>query len=186
MTRRRKLKKPEEEHTHLAIRVESYEVSADASISMNLTMDRPLFYQDDDPVYEFVSTLKISGKSTYPENRAGDTYEVSVRGDESYRVLALTLRDMQARDDCGVPIYRSYRGEQIPVFNRPPGFATMKRQRGTRIWDIWMRVAPRFVSDMLLLTTRDCQLYLSIHERKAGRDRWVEGLSLQTIDPADE
>lgn len=186
MVRRRKHKKPAEEHTHLAIQVESHEVSTDASININLTMDRPLFYQDDDLVYEFVITLKIFGKSTYPPNRAGDIYEVTVRGDESSRVLALTLRDMQARDDHGVPLYRSYRGEQIPIYNRPPGFASMKRQRGTRIWDIWIRVAPRFVSDMLLLATCDHQLYLSLHERKAGRDRWVEGISLQTTDPADE
>ena len=42
------------------------------------------------------------------------------------------------------------------------------------------------ISDMLILLGQKRRLYLSIHERKAKRARWVYGIALQTTDPAEE
>jgi hypothetical protein len=39
---------------------------------------------------------------------------------------------------------------------------------------------------MLTLLGTGRQLYISLQERKQGRDRWVRSLSLQTTDPAEE
>ena len=41
-------------------------------------------------------------------------------------------------------------------------------------------------SDMLALLPQVRPLYVSIHERKVGRTRWINGLTLQMSHPAFE
>jgi hypothetical protein len=184
---KKKPKRSDDEHTFLAIRVERYEVSTDASLNLDLKTSHPLFARDDDPVYTFVTSLEISGVSTYPESRAGERYEVRVRGEATHAGdFSLTLRDVQKRDEHGAPVYRSYHGEPLPVYQPPSGIALIERRRGTAIWDLWVAVAPRLVSDMLVLLAQSRPLFLSLHERKTGRQRWIESIGLQTTDPAEE
>jgi hypothetical protein len=181
-------KHPADEYTFLAIRVERYNASAEASLNLDLKMSRPLFARDDHLVYTFASTLKISGVSTYPESRAGERYEVTVRGEAIHAGdFNLTLRDVQKRDAHGVPVYRTYRGERLPIYQPPPGIAFIERRRGEAIWDLGVFVAPRLVSDMLVLLAQPHRpLFLSLHEKKLGRQRWIESIGLQTTDPAEE
>jgi hypothetical protein len=47
-------------------------------------------------------------------------------------------------------------------------------------------VAPRFVQDALAILHLARPLYVSLHERKRDRARWVQGLTVQTIDPEIE
>lgn len=180
-------KGPKDEHTFLAIRVERYEASTEASLNLNLKTNLPLFARDEDPVYTFVTTLKINGVSTYPEGRAGERYEVTVRGEAIHAGdFSLTLRDVQKRGEYGAPVYRSHRGEPLPIYQPPPGIALIERRRGAAIWDLWVPVAPRLVSDMLVLLAQTRPLFLFLHERKTGRQRWIESIGLQTTDPAEE
>lgn len=90
------------------------------------------------------------GKSTYPPERAGESYEVTIKGDPSHR-SRITLKDVHARSEHDVPLYRPYRGTQIPIYECPPGLSTLERR-----WH-----------DMLLGQSR--QLYLCIHESKGNR-----------------
>lgn len=117
--------------------MEGYEVSADAGINHNLRMDRPLFPRDDDPVYEYVTTLDIAGIATNPQDRAAERYEITLRGEGGYRSgMGLTLRDMQARDEGGGLRYRTSRGERLPVYEPPPGLCRLYRkpsENGERI-----------------------------------------------------
>lgn len=185
--KKRARKKVDDEYTSLSIKIEKHEVKSEASLNIDLKMDRPIFSRDDDPVYEFVTSLEISGVSTYPKKRAGDQYEITIRGQEPHTGnLKLTLHDVQARDDDRCLMYRTYRGERYPVYDAPPGIATISRRHGTRIWDAWVYFVPRLVSDMLVLLSQSKPLFLAIQERKVGRKRWVESLTLQTTDPAEE
>lgn len=184
--RKRKTKSQPEEHTHLSIRLETHEVRIEASLNGNLKMSRPLMFDDEDPVYEFHTGIELLGPSTYPPERAEETYQVQLYGDARRGRLDLTLKDVQARDEYLAPAYRTYRGEQIPIYEGPPGLATLSRRRAEKIWDAWVPVAPRVITDVLILLGGSRDLYLAIHERRSGRQRWIQSLSLQTNDPAEE
>lgn len=62
----------------------------------------------------------------------------------------------------------------------------IQRQRNTKNWVGWCWLPPQIVSDMLTLLIQTKPLYISIHELKTGRKRWIVGLSLQTADPDEE
>lgn len=114
-------KQTEEEHTHLGIRVDHYEASVEAAVNYNVYSPQSAWNSDDDdPLYRFTTRLIVAGISTYPEERAGDLYEVTIYGDNlgSGDVRA-TLKDVQERDEYGSAKYRSYRGRQIPIYNPP-------------------------------------------------------------------
>jgi hypothetical protein len=185
-TKRRK--QTEEEHTHLAIRVERCEASVEAAVNYNVYSPQSAWNSDDDePLHRFTTRLTVAGKSTSPDERAGDTYEVTIYGDNlgSGDVRA-TLRDVQARDEHGSPKYRQYHGRQIPIYNPPPGMGLIDKIRGEPRWTAWLRVSPRFTSDALALLSNGRSLFLAIHERKKDRARWVQSVSVQTSDPAEE
>ena len=187
MAKRRGRQKTIEEYTLLGIEVAGYKARSESSLNYNLRGSHPRYARDEDLIYKFVTTLEITGVSTYPSERAGDTYELTLRGHESHPgEFSETLRDYQVRDEYGVPVYRKYRGDQIPVYDGPPGLATLNKRRGERIWDVWLPMAPRLVSDILSLLVHVRPLYASIHERKMGRDRWIQSLTVQTTNPADE
>lgn len=185
---RKRQSKPEEEHTRIAIRVEAYAAQVDAGINRNAFAPQYAWdLNDDDPLYTFTSYLQITGMSVYPEGRAGDRYELTIYGDDApSRRLDAKLKDAQARDKHGSPQYRSYRGREIPVYSPPEGMGLLDKIRGERSWTAWLHAAPRFVSDALTLLTLRKDLFLTIHERKIERTRWVQGVTLQTSDPREE
>jgi hypothetical protein len=119
MTRRkaRRQKRSEDEYTYLAIRVSSYEAEADASINHDVYYPQHAFELDDrDPVFQFITRLVITGTSTWPENRTGDVYEVTIYGDDApSRHVHATLEDVQARDEYRARQYRDYRGAKVPM-----------------------------------------------------------------------
>lgn len=100
--------------------------------------------------------------------------------------FSTTLEDFQARDDRGLLQYQSYRGENIPIYAAPVGIARLQRERGANAWNAWFWVQPSLASDMLCLLTQVKPLYVTLHERKAGRDRWIEGFSHQTSKLGEE
>ena len=53
-------------------------------------------------------------------------------------------------------------------------------------WTAWINLAPRLVSDMLVLLGMGERLYLAVLESRQGRDRWIRQLALQTINPASQ
>ncbi|MGX5842694.1 hypothetical protein ACWGTI_18415 [Mesorhizobium sp. ArgA1] len=189
MARRTKRpKKPGEEYTQLAIRVERCDASVEAAVNYNVYAPETAWNSDDDdPLYRCVSRLTIAGVSSYPEERAGETYEVTIYGDNlGSGDIRATLKDVQERDKHGSPKYRHYRGRQIPIYNPPPGIGLIDKIRGEPRWTAWLRVSPHYTSDALALLRNGRQLFLAIHEFKKGRKRWVRSVSLQTTDPAEE
>jgi len=87
----------------------------------------------------------------------------------------LTLKDVC--DEFHVPVYRPYRGQQIPVYKDVRGLAAIDNRTPVhdRVWQSWIPDDPRVA-----------HLLLSIHEMKSERQRWIRSISLQTTDPANE
>jgi hypothetical protein len=184
-----KREKTEDKHIHICIRIIGYEVCVQAG--MNHAVYAPEFawnLDEDDPLYEFSTRIVLSGIGESPSARAGHHYEVTLVGEDTTSPrLRLTLRDVQARDgNSGVHLYRSYRGKQIPVFHPPAGIGTVGKVRGENRWTAYFFVPPSVVANALTLLGHDRDLYLSLHERTLKRRHWIQNLSLQTSDPADE
>jgi hypothetical protein len=80
MPRKKNLQtKSGEEHTQLAIRVEHYEARVEASVNHDVYAPQYAWNLDgDDPLYEFTAQLTITGIATYPKDRAGNRYELTV------------------------------------------------------------------------------------------------------------
>jgi len=175
-------------HTHLAIKVEEHEVSTEASLHIDLDRNfgRPFGYEDD-PAYTFSTRVRIFGVCTYPPERAADSYELTFVGQEPpVGALPRTVGSFQVQDEEGRPKWRRHQGKQYPVYEGPPGITLLSRRRGTQTWEAWLNVPPRFVTDMLLLLPNVRPLFVSLHERKLGRDRWLQSVALQMTDPEKE
>jgi hypothetical protein len=185
---RNKPRKPEASYAQLAVRVERYEV--EAGVDINFLLERPelAFHDiDDDPLFEHVTKLVLTGTAIYPSERTGERFELTIRGDDSPSTrVGLKLRDMQLRDNNRVPQYREYRGQSLPIYRSVPGVASVSRAGKMSPWTAWINLAPRLVTDMLALLGIGGRLYLAILECKQGRERWIRRLSLQTRDPARE
>ena len=189
MPRKKKLhRKPGPTYTQLAVRLERYDVQSEVGVTFYLERPELAFHDaDDDPLFEHITRLVLTGTATYPAERSGECFELTIRGDDgpSSRV-GLMLRDMHLLDKERVPRYREYRGQSYPVYRQVPGIASMSRAGKTSSWTAWINLKPRLVSDMLLTLGLRARLYLGILESKQGRERWIRQLSLQTIDPANE
>jgi hypothetical protein len=93
-------KKPVEEYSLISIKIRDHKARVGASINHKARDKR---YQHDElPVYQFDSYLEITGICTYPENRAGDRYLITVYGDQPGEGdLDKRLQDFRARDKNG-------------------------------------------------------------------------------------
>jgi hypothetical protein len=168
--------------------VDAYEAHVEAAINRNVYAPQYAWDLDEeDPLHTFTSRLEIRGVAVYPEDRADDRYELTIYGDNApSRRLDAKLKDVQARDKHGSPLYRTYRGKEIRVYNPPKGMGLLDKVRGEKRWTAWLHAAPRFMSDALALLALKRDLFIEIHERKIERTRWVQGVTLQTSDPRDE
>ncbi len=180
--RKNRQKRPDDEHSYLAIRVDDYEVNIGATVNHNALAPQFAWNSgDDDPLFEFVTRLVISGTISYPEERSGARFEItflaSNTGSEDIR---LTLKDVQARDEHGVPEYRTYRGRQVPIYKAPKGMGLIDKVRGELSWVAWLRVSPSFVSNALALLGSGRGLFLAVQERTSDRTHWIQSANLQT------
>jgi hypothetical protein len=119
----------------LAVRVDRYEADAAATVNHYLEQPQYAFRErpEDDPVFEYTTRLTIAGTSTYPDERAGERYELMLHGDDAPSTnIHLKLRDVHERDEYRVPRYRMYRGREIPVFKPVPGFGLLNKAGG--VW----------------------------------------------------
>ena len=186
--KRRARRRAEATYAHLGLRVDRYEAEAGVDVNFHLEHAHLAFRDpDDEPVFEHVTQLVLTATAVHPSDRAGESFELTIRGDDSPSTrVGLKLRDMQLLDKNRVPQYREYRGQTLPVYRPVPGIASVSRAGKASPWTAWINVAPRLVSDMLALLSRDARQYLAIVESKLGRERWIRRLSLQTRDPATE
>ena len=181
-------RKTEDVHSFLVIKVARHEARVEAAVNHNVYQPQYALHLDDnDPLYEFTSQFTICGLATSPKDRAGDTFELTVYGDDApSRRHGKVLSDAQARNEHGAPQYREYRGGLIPIYDPPKGVGYLDKVRGERRWQGWLFAPTRFVNDALVVLNHGKTLYLAIHERRAKRTRWMQSVCLQTTDPEEE
>ncbi len=117
----RRNKRPQATYTLLSIRVTDYTARVGAAVNLNVySPEYALIWDEEDPVYKLTTDVTITGLCTYPDDRAGDIYELTAYGNDApSRELNVTLKDVQARDAHGSPRYRKCRGREIPVYDPP-------------------------------------------------------------------
>lgn len=186
--KKRRKRKPKDEPTRLCLRIEDYDARAEAEINHHAHGPQYAFRDtQEETLYEFQTHLEIRALCHDPEERAGDGYTLTIYTDTSPESsIYWKLRDVQAENEHGVRQYREYRGKSIPVYVPPKGMGTLEKERGQPRWQGTVWAQPRYVNDLLVLLGHDRQLYLLIDERKMERQRWIQGISIQTTDPAEE
>ncbi|MEW8073887.1 MAG: hypothetical protein AB2810_18705 [Candidatus Thiodiazotropha endolucinida] len=179
-------KKIAPEHSFLTIPVDAYQASISADPNTHI-LGTPRYVNDEEPAIVFHTRLALTGTCTDPPARAGEPYTITLYG-EAFPTgdLALTLKDLQECDKAGHPTYRRYRGHQYPRYTEPPSLGLVEKVWGEPRWTLWAQLATPFLHDALVLLNGNKRLYVAVHEKKAGRTRWVRALSLQTHDPAEE
>lgn len=175
------------QHTHLAIRIDGHDVRICSGININLYGSMRYWIDENEPVYTFETLLTLHGTCTYPGDRAGAPYEITLIGDQSMpHHLSLKIKDLHERDKNNVPRYRTYRGGTFPVYAEPSGLTVLDKIRGESRWTLWMFVTPQMIADSLLLLSFKNPVFIAVHEKKVGRQRHVQNLTLQTTDPAED
>lgn len=179
-------KRKEPEHSFLTIPIDAYQASTSVDPNTHI-LGTPRYVNEEEPAIVFHTRLELTGTCSDPPARAGEPYTITLYGDAfPTGDLALKLKDLQQRDKDGNPVYRRYRGRQYPRYTEPPSLGLVEKVWGERRWTLWAQLAVPFLHNALVLLNGNRRLYLAVHEKKAGRTRWVRALSLQTNDPAEE
>jgi hypothetical protein len=180
--------KPLEEYTRVAMRVNSYKVRAEAALNHNARNAEYAFRDtEDEPLYHFLAHVEIAATCIYPEERVGDGYQLTIYGeDHPDSDVFWKLKDVQVIGEHHAPQYREYRGKRVPVYAPPKGMGMLDKERGRPAWRGTIWAQPRFLSDALILLGQSQPLFLEVLERKIKRHRWIQGITLQSTDPAAE
>lgn len=188
MPRKSRSESTKQEYTHLSIRIERYEASIDAGINHDALAPEYAWDLDmDEPLYSFTAQIEVFGTVTYPEERAGEAWEITIYDGRRLRhYLDATLNSIHTVDDKGVHQYRTYRGKDVPVLRAPKGMGHVAKVRGEHALSAWLYASPQFLSDALVLLGQRRMLFMAAHESREGRTRRLQSLSIQTIDPAEE
>ena len=179
-------KKPTDTYETLAAKVTDYKLRIRAGLNSNLKGNPIRQPRPTDPLYTYETWIQIYVECTEPSKRAGETYDIFMVADPNADDLKLTLDDVQARDRAGNPKTRFYRGAEITVYEPPPGITVVSPGGGKRHHHVYLRVAPSLASNMITALSADAAPFLAIHEHKVGPKRWIDHLSLQSVDPAEE
>lgn len=126
MPRKRKKIAPEPVYTRLGVRIEASEARVDAGVNIDARHPQyALSFNEDDPVYTYVTRVTFKGVVTSPPERAGDRYEIAVSGDEApSRRVSPPLKQLQERDEVGSPKFRTTEVAASPSTARSPGWVS--------------------------------------------------------------
>ena len=171
-------------HTFIGIRVDSYDVRSGAGINPSV-LGRLVDLNRDDSFFESATRLEIRGAGTYPEDRLGHKFDLTIYEEQPAR-FNTRVKDFHILDGHKVPKYRKNRGKPVPIYSFPLGMAVIERRRNDATWTAWVAVEPKIVSNMLVMLGQARPNYLSVHEMKVERRRWIRSIYLQTTDPATE
>lgn len=79
-----------------------------------------------------------------------------------------------------------YRGREVPIYRPPHGLGVIDKARGEPEWRTSLFVKPGFVDRWLALLGSSRELFISLHECRTGRKRWVRGIELITSNPEED
>ena len=166
----------------LCLWLTGYDVQAQLGVNPKLRMN-PLLSDLDTRVLEASLGIEVRGKCFYPDERKGEKIVLTLKGESCPLSFVDAVADIQERDEHGVPKYRKYRGCPVPVFECPKGVARLRRGGRVGAWSAWINVPERHLSDCLAVLSVDVAQFISIHEHTVGKERWVNGFSIQTKNP---
>lgn len=186
--KRRKRANALEEYAHLALRIDDYKARVETSINHYAHGPQYAFRDtEDEPLIHFLANLEIIATCVYPDERAGDTYELTIYGDDHPESQTLwKLKDVQVVDEHYSRKYREYRGNRIPVYHPPKGIGMLDKSRGEPHWHGTIWAQPRYITDLLIVLGHSKRLYLGVRARMIERHRWIQSVSVQTTNPADD
>lgn len=143
---------------------------------------------DDTPIYKSTNSVNIIGTCDYPEERAGTTYEIHCSSYKSIRFdQGEYLKDFPVLDKHGLRKYKKLTHHSVPLYDPPTSIGFIERSGGDADWQCNAFIPGETISDMItLLVSKHRPLYVSIHEVKEGRNRFVRSVSLQMSHPAFE
>ncbi len=174
-----------DEYSFIIVKVENIEISLNSG--MNFETRGFFVTGENDRIYSFGSNIEITGECIYPEDRMGQKFIVTLAGSSKPSDhLELKLKDLMQLDRNGAPVYKKYKDRIRPVYKEPIGLALVDKVRGENKWLVYLQVDRQMISDSLVLASYNRQLYLSVHEKKSNRQRWVRNFSLGTTNPLDE
>ncbi len=180
-----KNQKPKEEYSSISVSVRNFKARVGASINSRVLDKR--FQHDEQRIYDFDSSLEISGISGYPDDRAGSEFIITVYGDQQDTGdLDARLKKYHVRDSKGELRYHKYKNGPLPIYNLPKGIGYLQKTRGVNRWDGCIWVVDHTVTQMLSLLNLNQVLFMEIHELKVLRNRWIRNFALRTTDPAYE
>ena len=132
----KKISNPVPEYTFITVDIREFNANIGASI--NYEVRNPLHCRDNANIYNFSTHLELEGICTYPENRVGEHYNLTIYGScPRHLDFGLTLTDCHVRDDNGMLKYRKVRGKEIPIYDIPKGIGHLKRKRGMKSCSGW-------------------------------------------------
>lgn len=181
----KKLKKEKPEYSFLGIKIENFDVIADASINYEVRYNLREC-SGDERVYNFGTKIEITGNCNYPEECVGVPYTITIYGDDRRQdQFNMRLKDFHAIDDQWQKVYRKVKDGMRPVYNVPTGIGYLEKIRASESWSGYIWATPRFASDILKLLNVDRPMYIEIHRLKEGRGYTISSLSVKTIDPRE-
>ena len=168
-----------------SIKVRQHNISVDASI--NYEVRTKLHLHPDLQVYRFNTQLELEGHVTTEDEKQGDAYSFSIYGHEPLqKSFDSKLKDCQERTEDGSLKFIKKRGTQTPVYDVPKGIGHIEKVRGDNHWIGALWVSSESILHMMTLLSLKQDLYMSIHEEKEGRVRFIIGFTLLTSDPDKE
>ncbi|RLW53893.1 MAG: hypothetical protein B6D76_09375 [gamma proteobacterium symbiont of Stewartia floridana] len=179
-------KKKQPAFAFISVKVSDYSVRSNAGINHQL-IGSPRFVGDEsEPVHQFETKLEITGICIEPVDRAGHRFQITIFGEPDVIDRMPRISDLHKKDDDGEHLYREYRGKGYPIYAQPPPVAYLEKIRGEDRWVASLWVTPQMVTDALIILSGQKQVYLSLHEIKSNRQRRIQNLSVQTVNPAYE
>lgn len=169
----------------VAVRVTNSELQSEASFHYNLYGDRPILYRPEALVHNYYPTVIFTGECLHPEKIHGHTFIIHLEGYElSSRNLGATLDDFHKRDEYGRRLYRTYRGEEIPILSPPPkGVGTYDKVRGEPAWEAHLWMGRDFVRDVMAMMAIKERLYVYMDTYTENRTHWIRSLTVTSINP---
>jgi hypothetical protein len=133
--------------------VNSFKVRAEAALNHDARNPENAFRDtEQEPLYHFLAHLELAATYTYPEERAGDAFDLTIYGeDHPDSDVFWKLKDVQAIGDHHAPQYREHRGKRVPVYAPPKGMGMLDKTPGKRHWHGAIWAQPRFLTDALVL-----------------------------------
>jgi len=180
-----KSKKPRPpKYTFISITVDNHKARTTAGINFGLLGSARHRTDPDDFVYRYESTIELSGFCHYPEERAGERYEVEIYSSHPNSAeRELKVSDLQEHHGDGSPKYKKLKSGTYPIYREAPPIGFMEKKPGESRFNVAIWAAPTFLSDTLTLLTLPEQIYLSIQEKKLYRKRFVTEFNVQNTAP---